>query len=225
MATELDMSELYQIYYDDSQIKSLYPFAIPFENKELTIFFENSVLSKLVMSTTAKNVSVCSWRLREKFRWYIGRPREITEELLNSDYDVMSFTKNTQHHQMLAAADKWHPGFRDSMKKIGGAIGIKIPNEVKIPIYQNHFSAKREIYQDYVRNYLNPAMKVMKEDNEINKLAMTNSKYSELDKSSPEKLDRLERLIGVRFYPLAPFLLERLFSIYIHNQRIQVTWL
>lgn len=216
---------LTQIIYDESQRKACYPFSEIYYNDGLTIFFENKIISEVVSYSQADRIAVCSWRLREKFRWYIGRPREITEELLNSEYEVMSFTKNTQHHQMLAAADKWHPGFRDSMKKICGAIGIKIPNEVKIPIYQNHFSAKREIYQDYVLNYLNPAMKVMEEDPEINKLAMVNSKYSELDKSSPEKLQRLKDKIGIDYYPLCPFLLERLFSIYVHNHKLNVSHL
>jgi hypothetical protein len=218
-------SELTQIIYDESQRKACYPFAEVYFNHTLTVYFENAVIVDVVSDSQAAKIAVCSWRLKEKMRWYIGRPREITEELLNSDYEVMSFTKNTKYHNMIAAADRWHPGFRDTMSKLCSSIGAKMPNEVKIPIYQNHFSAKREIYQDYVRSYLIPAMEVMKNDPEISKLARVNSKYSELDKSSPEKLKSLKEKIGIDYYPMAPFLLERLFSIYVHNNRINVTHL
>lgn len=218
-------SELIQIIYDDSQRTACYPFANIYFNDTLTIFFENAIISEVVGASQADKIAVCSWKLKEKMRWYIGRPRPITETLLNSDYEVMSFTKNTKHHQMLAAADRWHPGFRETLKKLCESIGVKMPGEVKIPIYQNHFSAKREIYLDYVKNYLNPAMEVMKNEPEINKLILANSNYSKLDRSSPEKLKKLEQKIGIPYYPMAPFILERLFSVYVHNIKIRVSYL
>lgn len=215
-------AELTQIIYDESQRAACYPFAKIYFNNTLTVFFENTIIVDVVSTSQADKIAVCSWKLKEKMRWYIGTPRPITETLLNSDYEVMSFTKNTKHHQMLAAADRWHPGFRETLKKICESIGVKTPGEVRIPIYQNHFSARREIYQDYVKNYLSPAMEVIKNDHHINKLAMADSNYSLLDKSSPEKLNALKEKIGIPYYPMVPFLLERLFSVYVHNNKIKV---
>jgi len=60
---------------------------------------------------------------------------------------------------------------------------------------------------------------------EVNKLAMADSRYSALDRSSPEKLKALEEKIGINYYPLVPFLLERLFSIYCNNNKINITHL
>jgi len=51
------ISEFYQIYYHDSQIEKLYPFAIPYFNETLTIFFENSVIKDVVMSTESPKAS------------------------------------------------------------------------------------------------------------------------------------------------------------------------
>jgi len=34
--------EFYQIYFEDGQLKHLYPFAIPYKNTDLTLYFENS---------------------------------------------------------------------------------------------------------------------------------------------------------------------------------------
>lgn len=218
-------SKLVQIIYDDSQRKECYPFSEIYFNDSLTIFFENAIIADLVMASKNEKISVCSWKLKQKMRWYISNPREITQELLESDYDVMSFTKNTRHHMMLEAAEQWHKGFKDILRKVCDSIGVLCHNEVKIPIYQNHFSAKFEIYQDYCKNYLIPAMDVMQKDPEINKLIMIDSNYSELDKTPPEKLDIIEKEIGVRYFPMAPFILERLFSVYVHNKNIKVSWL
>lgn len=216
------MTEFFQIYYREQQKEKLYPFAIPIYNEKLTIFFENSVISNLVEASQAKKIAVCSWKLRDKLRWYIGRPRELTMEVLESDYEVLSFTKNTKHHHMLAAASAWHPGFKETFEKILNMIGVKAPSEVKIPIYQNHFSASTHIYRGYVYHYLDPSMDVIKNDPEINRMAMSDSNYSDL---TNKKANHLKEKLGIDYYPLVPFLLERLFSVFVHNEKISVTHL
>lgn len=218
-------AKLFQIYYEDSQKSQMFPFAIPHYNESLTIFFENEVIHTLVMAENCKKIAVCSWKLREKLRWFIGRKRPLTQELLESDYDVLSFTKNTKYHRMLDNADAWHPGFKEIFKKILDAINVPMPPEVKTPIYQNHFSARIDVYRDYVSSYLVPAMEIMANDKEINVLAMQNSNYSELNGAGCAKSEDLQKKIGVPYYPLAPFLLERLFSVFVHNKKINVTHL
>ena len=218
-------SKLIQIIYNDAQREACYPFAEVHFNKTLTVFFENSVISELVSASKSDKIAVCSWKLKQKMRWYIGQPREITQELLESDYDVISFTRNTRHHRVFEAAEQNHKGFMHAFDKILGAIGKKRPGVIKNAIYQNHFSARTEIYKDYVTNYLDPAMDVMKNDSEINKLIMADSNYSTLTSKRPEHLKELQDKIGIPYYPLAPFLLERLFSVYVQNEKINVSWL
>lgn len=220
--------EFYQIHYHEIQKENMWPFAIPYFNNELTIFFENEVIRKLVTETTADRLAVCSWKLKDKLRWNIGkpqRPEHITEEVLNSDYDVLPFTRNSKHHEMIGAASLWHPGFRETMTKIVEGIGKRMPSEVKIPIYQNAFSAKREIYQDYVNDYLNPAMELVKNDPEIYKLATQDSNYTKLIRNDGASAEYLQEKIGFPYYPLITFILERLFSVYCHNKRINITFL
>lgn len=221
-------AELIQIYYHESQKERLYSFAKPYFNEKLTIFFENDPIRRLVMATKAEKIGVCSWKLKEKLCYNLSPPRkeaDITEELINSDYDVLPFTRNSKHHEMLAAAEMWHPGFKATLKRILDCLGINMPSEVKVPINQNHFMAKREIYQDYVKRYLSPVMDLIENDPEIYKLATVDSNYSRLDRHNTIKSEELQAKIGFPYYPLVPFLLERLFSIYIHNRNIQVKWL
>lgn len=225
-------SELIQIFYREDQKEKLYPFAIPYKNEGLTIFFENSVISDVVMASKADKIGVVSWKLSHpqhtKLTWNLGWPRRIehiTEEVLNSNYDVLPFTRNSKYHEMLAAASQWHPGFRPTLTKIVEGIGKKMPSEVKKPIYQNAFSAKGEIYQDYVKDYLNPAMEIIKNDPEIYKMATADSNYTQLVKKEAASAEYLQKKIGFPYYPMVPFLLERLFSIYVHNKNINVTYL
>lgn len=215
-------AKLIQVYYAEEQKSKCYPFADLYFNQTLTIFFESSIIKDVVLSTKADKIGVVSWKLREKLRWYIGKPRELTQEVLETDYEVLSFTKNTKDHRMLAAANRWHPGFLTTFDKILAKIGVSRPGEVKIPIYQNHHISKTEIYKDYVIKYLSPAMDCMLNDPEINALAMADSRYSDLTHQSAQ---HLEAKLGIAYYPLAPFLLERLFSIYVQNNRIPVTHL
>ena len=220
--TFMAKARLVQIIYNEAQKKECFPFADVFVNDRLTIHFENAIIRDIVSTSNDERIAVCSWKLKQKLRWYIGRPREITQELLESDYEVLSFTKNTKYHKMLGAAEAWHPGFLATFDKILAKIGVVRPVEVKIPIYQNHFAAKREIYQYYVQNYLSPAMDCIQNDPEINAMAMRDSKYSDLTHQSAE---HLKKKLGISYYPLVPFLLERLFSVYVDNKRINVTHL
>lgn len=214
-------AKLIQIVYEEQHRKECYPFADTYFNQDLTLFFENTIISELVpLWRYETKLSICSWRLREKMKWNVGRNRALTEDLLESDYDVLSFTKNTAHHQMLSAADRHHPGFIETLRMICWKIGIELKREVKNPIYQNHFSARIEIYRDYVENYLNPAMKVMTEDKEIASRCMNDSKYAGLARRSA---DFLKEKFGINYYPMHPFLLERLFSVYCDHKRINVT--
>jgi hypothetical protein len=215
-------AKLIQLYYNDEQQEKIFPFAVPYKTEGLTVFFENYWIKELVLASKDEKIAVCSWKLKEKLRWYIGHRRELTQEVLETDYEVLTFTRNTKYHQMLAAANAWHPGFLNTFDKILAKIGVTRPNEVKIPIYQNHFAARTEIYKDYVQNYLVPAMDGIQNDAEINELAMRDSKYSDLTNQSAA---HLQSKLGINYYPMIPFLLERLFSIYVHNKRIAVTYL
>lgn len=216
--------KLIQIYYEDHQKAHCFPFSDLYYNDQLTIFFENAVIKELVMAYDYEKIAVCSWKLQQKLRWYIGKHRPLTQEVMDSDYQVLSMTRNSPHHQMLASADRHHKGFKEGMTKLCAHIGLKLPGEVKNPIYQNHFSAKLEIYQDYVKNFLSPAMEFMSSDPEMKAIATSDSNYSNLSKSGAKPEELMDK-IGMPYYPLSPFILERLFSVYIHNKKIPVTWL
>jgi hypothetical protein len=218
-----DMTELHQIYYDESHLEKIFPFALPYYNEGLTIFFENEPISKLVLSTKADKIGVTSWKLQEKMRKRVGLRQPLTQQALESDYQVLSFTRNSQRHGMLAMANTWHPHFLTTIKLLWQKLGYKMPGEAKNPIYQNHYAAKTEIYKDYVQSFLIPAMKLTENDEELNKMMLQPSGYGKLQRNCD--LKSVKEKLGMSDYPLSPFILERCPSLWYQMKGVQISYL
>jgi hypothetical protein len=212
--------EFWQIVFHEKHYSSLYPFAKPYFNHKLTPFFENSVIKNLVLATEANKIAVVSWALRSKMRLNL---RPLTENVLHEDFDVLSFSRNSKFHQMLKAAEVWHPGFTDILAKIFHRIGFGDPVNPKCPIYQNAFIARSNVYKRYVEEFLSPAMEVMEQDEQIRKLCWQDSNYTKL-KREP-LTDKAKKDLGVGYYPMHPFLCERFFSQWIEKQKLNVQYL
>jgi hypothetical protein len=215
--------EFFQIYYAEKQKEKIFPFAIPYYNEGLTIFFENSVIKDLVLGTTAERIGVCSWKLAEKLRSRVGLRVPLTEEILNSDYSILSLTKNSKKHQMLANLYQWHPKSKETLALLWQKLGFKLPGEVKNPIYQNHWIGKTEIAKDYVENFLNPAMELTLRNEELNSLMLQPSGYGNLSRGAD--LKSVKEKLGLLDYPLAPFILERCFSCFAQIKNYRITYL
>lgn len=215
----------YQIFYKVDQLDKLYPFAIPYKNEELTDYFENSVIAEIVPVCNSDLISVCSWRLKQKRGDYalgLNGDMSLTEDkILSADYDIAVLTPRSNRHQPLLMAREWHgpvwgEAF-DVFKDFLSSIGIKIKGELSKAIYENHFVAKKEIYHEYVNRCLNPAISFC-EEREVFKL---DSGYVR------KKRDRLEveeyqMKTNRKDWPIAPFILERLFSIWVEGKGFKI---
>lgn len=217
------MTEFYQLFYDDKQKEKLFPFSIPYKTEGLTIFFENYWISQLVSESKADKIGVTSWKLRDKMRIRVAPRGELTPEVLNSDYEVLSLTKNSKKHTMLAHLYHWHPSSREALSLLWSKLGYKLCGEVKNPIYQNHWVARLQIAQDYVNNFLNPAMELIKTDEELNTLMMSESNYGNLNREAD--IRSVKAKLGLNFYPLTPFILERCPSCYFDMKGYRITYL
>jgi hypothetical protein len=211
--------QFYQIFYKEEQFAELYPFACQFYHSDLDEFFENKVIADLVPRVTATNdlIAVCSWRLKAKRQDSIRTKGELTyEKMCVLDYDVAILTPRSANHRPLEAAKTWHyPHWTPAIERLRDL--IKIPQEVTHTIYENHFVADRDLYQDYVRRYLCPAIDFMKENPEIFRAPSGYAKY----KTEGERKIIKEKL-GLDDWPIGVFVLERLFSIYLQNEKKHV---
>lgn len=219
----LFVTDFYQLYYKDEQLSKIYPFAIPYKTEGLTIFFENHWISELALSSKAEKIAVCSWKLQDKLKMRVGLRKPLTLEALNSDYDVLSFTRNSQRHGMLAMANVWHKEFIPTIKLLWEKLGYKMPGEAKQPIYQNHWAAKATIYKRYVEEFLKPAMEITLRDEELYFKMIQASGYGKLQRGAD--LKSVKEKLGMLDYPLAPFILERCPSLFFTMHRINVTYL
>jgi hypothetical protein len=216
MARSLDFI---QIYYDEVQLSEMYEFATPYYNTTLTPYFENSVISDLVPKLNADLISVCSWRLKKKRMdraYQLNGKTELTKDkIVNTDYDVAVLTPTSGSHKPLQMASHWHGKPWDdaivALRKF-----IKIPTELKKGIYENHFIATKEVYHDYVRNCLNPAIDFIS----TNQCFFVNANYAK--RKTEDERKRYTSVTGREDWPIAPFILERLFSIWIDDKNLKV---
>lgn len=216
---------LHQIYYGNSdrdiekRKSKLYPFSIPYFNKGLTIFFENSVISELVKVTEADKIAVCSWKLAIKIR----RGHKFDQNILNSDYQIISFTQNSKKHQMMAMSNAWHKGFIPTIDLLWSKLGYKRPIEARNPIYKNYYAAKTEIYRDYVVNFLDPAMEMTMKDEELHSMMTAFSGYGRLSHESD--LPSVKAKLSMDDYPMAPFILERCPSLFYEMKGYRISYI
>lgn len=226
------MTDFYQIYYEDSQKSDLFPFSKPFFNPELTVFFENAVIYRLVLPCKAEKVGVCSPALKWKINHGIPMKEPFTEDVINRDYDILSLSrrqnplKGPESHFMLAKMDNWHSGTRDTLNMILSSIGqetFENRREPKSPIYQNAFIAKTEIYKEFLQKAMIPAMKVMEDDADIRKRCWEDSGYYKL-KTDPSYARMIKSKTGWDYVPCHTFILERLFSCWIHGKNFNIQY-
>lgn len=222
-----DTLDFIQIIYDDGQREELYDFARPYFNETLTPYFENSVIADIVPSLLGDYISVCSWRLRRKrgdCQQALKNDLALTtDKIFSSDADVMVLTPRSPAHRPLFMAVNWHgsawvDAFAD-FKSFLGSLGVKVPDELKHTVYENHFIARRAIYHDYVTTFLIPAIAYMDERREI---YFQPSGYAQKKRNSPKEVKEVKEKLGMIDWPIAPFILERLFSIYLEGKNLNI---
>lgn len=212
MASELDF---YQIYYREEQQKEFYPFAIPYYNEKLTDYFENSVISELVPKSDAKRISVCSWRLRAKRKGLFRVAEEIDYQSLIDDYDVAILTPRSPSHKPLFMANIWHgKAWTNAIAELRKF--IKVPKELKHIIYENHFVADSSLYKSYVTDCLNPCIDFMS----TRSVFFADANY--VSRKSAQEVADFRAKTGRNDWAIAPFILERLFAIWINDKGFKV---
>lgn len=220
---------MWQVCFKVEQLNELYPFSTPYWNDRLTPYFENTPICELVPQSQADYVSVCSWALRRKrntggaeviLKNTYGTT-DLTEEMITeTDADVMILTP-VKHRDILVKLYAWHG---DSARKAVAEFNkfMKFPEEVKHAIYENHFVARKEIYLEYVETCLKPCIEFMSEREVFSLPSGYRQKKERLAKTTNEVAETLAKLGGVSDYPIAPFILERLFSIWIDKKNLKV---
>lgn len=220
----------FQIYFKPEQKESLYDFAIPYFNPGLNEFFENQIIADLVPRCDAELISVCSWRLRQKrgeaFSPVLLENRELTRDrILTSDFDVAILTPRRLNSQPLHKAHNWHGKSWDDayeeIKPFLRSIGVRIPGpdeDLTISVYENHIIARKEIYHTYVNNILKPCMDFCRGK----EVFYVDADYVSKKRRNMHEVIEYRQKSGREDWPIMPFVLERLFSLWIADKNFKV---
>ena len=204
-----------QVYFEDSQRSCLSPLATPVLNSRLSPYFENAVIVRLVREDMFRGVrysGVLSWRVESKNNFSLARL--IKELELGADVYVPRACAVA--HDVRNAGDAAHRYFSELFEPILENLGLEsgAMQKPRLGVYQNAVIARREIYYDYVQHWLAPSMDFL--DRQVNPeyLAKLRSDPG-YNSYPPGRQELLRRVIGTPHYQYHPFLLERLWSVYL----------
>jgi len=224
------MLKIYQIYFDDKSKAGCYPEWNHYDNSEkLTEYFENSVIVDLINSGAHKDANyfgVFSHDIKREmvFKEWVGENNKLAfspnalDQMVSVFYkgvEVFGFQSRRKQTNIIFQAERYHPGFVKYMEKVLSETGFldSIPNKLNHIILFNHFIMKSEIYEQYVKELLIPAMDVMRGMPEL----FDNAKY--IKPLPQERKDRFMKAFGKDYYPYHPFICERLPSLFMEKYK------
>lgn len=221
------MNRILQIYHKPEQLPGLVfePYLNPPTAKEEYLFMESRVIAEAFhvrgLHKGYRYSGVLSPGYREKLdglhskRDKLGgfmrthadpSPENLNAFLDRSSADVVSLVK-TKKHDLILVAERFHPYFGRTLRTLLTVMGIGMHDfECEDSVYFNYFLASEE-FMTHFSFFIADAIKVMIEHPELRALAWMDSKYN---KQFP-----LTHLFGIDYWPLHPFIAERLISCYI----------
>ena len=226
------MIKLFQIYYNENQKSGLVDGFIPHLNENRSIYVENQCIYEIRQNKITKNtthVGVFSHKFHDKI---LSKPTLKTIStciMSNLDGDIFSPRLDTLWWSPLRQPRPLYfpnqcnienlaiPFLRDLadvsvMKHSSIDLWIKsYPN----PIYCNFWVAKKDIFIDYVDNFLTGVFKVIESYNRDNPIFTIDHNYP----SPPPQI--WKESTGFAGYPVITFIMERLINIYIQDRSLK----
>jgi hypothetical protein len=195
--------KVYQVYFDSTSERNCFgvePF-IPYFNEHCSVFFENEVISRLV---TERKHEGCTWfgvvshkflKSPDKGKAKGFQPSQLLPRLERTNPDVLSFFPHLSTGFIFHNRDKsnYETIFNGLMTHMG--LEFRCNQRSKFIVLQNHFFARAAIYEDYVINYLSPAMEWLKSCEIANQKTL------------------------YKGYTFHTFILERLFMAYLYKNK------
>lgn len=213
--------KILQIYYDERTKQHLDPSFIPFDNSGVTNeYFENDVICRCINSGLHKDTKmfgILSWNVKSKSPYFFCNPEYTGATLIdhiknNPETDI--FCLNHQDSNQVPFIDSnGHPHMEEIARIIFDLFGGIIISRIVVEraIFMNSFIAKNNVYEAYVKGFLNPIMKIMddKSHMRLQRLLWCDSLYKTTE-YNPDRRARFKSAFGKEFYPYHSFICERL---------------
>lgn len=214
-------SNIWQIYYDRDTRRNCVDGWNHYDNSgKLTPFFENTPILKLVSKgehLKADYFGVFSHDVQKHHtrKNRMGQrlnPFSLDNTLRRENADVVSFFSGRKNTNILTqGANYHHPNYQPAVELLLNHLGLQYPRKLNFVILFNHFVMRSQVYQEYVDSTLRPAMEFMSSDATMKKLLMVNAKYK-------NRVNNEMKKAGLQWYPLHPFICERLPSVFIQQR-------
>jgi hypothetical protein len=190
-------------------------------NKEFPWRFEYQVmLNKLEEIKAYKETDYVGF-LSHKFQTKTGIPAKVLykmwEEIQNIDeYDFVNLAPTYWHSGKgyLIFSEVQHCGLTNLVIRTCNHLGIKYNDNPECVTYSNFFLMKRDVYIDYLENYIIPAIKFL--ENEIWEDVNRDAGYV-----GGLSREELFKACGLTHYNFLTFILERLVLQYISHKKLK----
>lgn len=196
--------------YDNSHIKTKKQKSWRFEGNPIIDIINNYDLEK------SEFVGIFSHRLGEKTKLFNNYLQYKLKNLDNNKIDFINLCPKYSYSSgkdFLLESEKYHPGINKLLEEVCNYIGLNYTNSPKIFNYSNFFIMKKELYKEYVNNYLIPAYNYMEKNSKF----MEDSFYKQGDIN----LKRLE----LDHYPMLPFVAERIPIFFVETLKLNHIYL
>lgn len=227
--------DIYQVYYDKKQEENLIPGLKPYLNTNTSLGFESGVMCDIHDKNGFKNdwCGLFSWKLNNK----------LSGNNITYTYIIHMIEEHKQHDIITISPKKYwndvlrekHCASRDDVHgsaflallvlldvmKCDGIIQDDIPYTLDDDInriYCNYFIARKDVYHDYIENFLKPALDILMNHEKMKKIGLLHSGYTE---PVPESF---MKKTGCNYYPFLPFILERMINVYIQIKNCKVAY-
>lgn len=214
---------IHQIYFEPEQKSVLSQYTTPYYNEKLTPFFENDVIVDLYNKQVISNsdyFGILSWRIESKNHLSLTCLNNITEQ-----FNMYGFHNILIRHHVLPMGSAYHQHFGYLFKLLLQNLGLdfdQLSHQVTMGLYQNAIIARKDIYLDYVENWLIPSMHFINncENLQFQQLLRSDPMYSLYPTGRREKL---LAHIGTPHYQYHTFILERLWSVYYYVNQSKIS--
>jgi len=222
-----------QVYYNEDQKAHIKDGFTPYKNETATIFLESQIMKDFYLKGLHKQsdlFGICSWKMQQKFQKKISNFSEIQQKINSkfTNYDI--FTLDLKSHlypdvrfphltkNIHKTAHKAVLRFCDVLTEHG--VIERFPSaylKKNMFIYCNYFLAKQSIFEDFVKTLLIPSIDLMTNNRTAKKIALSDADY---DCYKPPRNFTTDT--GLSYYPMAPFVLERLINVYVAMKDLKV---
>lgn len=219
LSPKLDDVEIYSITYDQNQFTEYKTY----DNSHIRTLdqkswrFEYNPIIDIVSNKIDDNgyLAILSWKFNRK--------TNITKNVLYrtlkfykyQDYDFINlatrYWQNTDDY--LNFSYKVHAKLEVLLKRLLKHLGKEAKVDQNNYTYSNFFIMRKELWKDYVENWIKPALEFMENDPEY---------FEDANYTSGLSKEKLKELTGLDNYTYHTFCLERLILYFINHKKLKV---